>query len=126
MMKKDNCSCEPTGILIFSCSGASNVGQIANEATKKLVDEGTGSMSCLAGIGGHISGFAEEAREAKKVVAIDGCAVHCVRKTLEHADCPVTLHVVVTDLGVKKKFDFHLDIKDIAKVLNTVKEKLRV
>jgi len=124
-MKKDKCLCEPTEILIFSCSGCSNVGQIANEAAKRLSSQGVGGMYCLAGIGGHVSGFAESTREVKKVVAIDGCPVHCARKTLEHAECPVTIHVVVTDLGVQKKSDFHLDDKDIVKVENAVKEELK-
>jgi uncharacterized metal-binding protein len=124
-MKKDKCLCEADEVLIFPCSGGSNVGQIANETAKKLSSQGVGGMSCLAGIGGHISGFAEAAREVKKVVVIDGCPVHCARKTLEHAECPVTVHVVVTDLGIRKTSDFRLDDKDIVKVENAVKEKLK-
>ena len=124
-MKKDKCLCEADEVLFFSCSGGANVGQIANEAVKRLADQGIGGMSCLAGIGGHVSGFAEATREVKNVVAIDGCPVHCARKTLEHAECPVTVHVVVTDLGIRKKSDFHLDDKDIVKVENAVKEKLK-
>lgn len=124
-MKKDKCLCEADEVLIFPCSGGSNVGQIANETAKRLTRQGVGGMYCLAGIGGHISGFAEATREVKKVVAIDGCPVHCARKTLEHADCPVTVHVVVTELGIKKSSDFNLDDKEIAKVENTVKEKLK-
>jgi uncharacterized metal-binding protein len=124
-MKKDKCLCETDEVLIFPCSGGSNVGQIANETAKKLSSQGIGGMSCLAGIGGHISGFAEETREVKKVVVIDGCPVHCARKTLEHADCPVTVHVVVTDIGVRKTSDFHIDDKDVIKVENAVKENLK-
>jgi len=124
-MKKDKCLCEADEVLIFPCSGGSNVGQIANETAKRLTSQGVGGMYCLAGIGGHISGFAEATREVKKVVAIDGCPVHCARKTLEHADCPVTVHVVVTELGIKKSSDFNLDDKEIVKVQNAVKEKLK-
>ena len=124
-MKKDKCLCEADEVLIFPCSGGSNVGQIANDTAKKLASQGIGGMSCLAGIGGHISGFAEATQGVKKVIAIDGCPVHCARKTLEHAECPVTIHVVVTDFGIRKTSDFHLDDKDIEKVVNTVKEKLK-
>lgn len=124
-MAKEKCLCEADEILIFPCSGGSNVGQVANEGAKQLTSQGIGGMSCLAGIGGHISGFAEATREVKKVVVIDGCPVHCARKTLEHADCPVTVHVVVTELGIKKSSDFHLNEQDITKVINTVKEKLK-
>ena len=124
-MKKDKCLCEADEVLIFPCSGGSNVGQIANETAKRLTSQGVGGMYCLAGIGGHISGFAEATREVKKVVAIDGCPVHCARKTLEHAECPVTVHVVVTELGIRKTSNLLLDKKDIAKVENAVKEELK-
>ncbi len=124
-MKKDKCLCEADEVLIFPCSGGSNVGQIANETAKRLSSQGIGGMSCLAGIGGHISGFAEATREVKKVVAIDGCPVRCARKTLEHAECPVTVHVVVTELGIRKTSNLLLDKKDIAKVENAVKEELK-
>ena len=124
-MVKETCLCKPTEVLIFPCSGGSNVGQIANEAAKELTTRGFGKMYCLAGIGGHISGIIESTKAAKKIIAIDGCPVSCARKTLEHADCPVTVHVVVTELGIKKSSDFHLNDKDIVKVENAVKEKLK-
>ncbi|MEM4259134.1 MAG: putative zinc-binding protein [Candidatus Thermoplasmatota archaeon] len=125
-MADSTCLCKTNDVLFFPCSGGSNVGQIANEVGKRLTTKNIGKMYCLAGIGGHISGFAEATREVKKVVAIDGCPVHCARKTLEHADCPVTVHVVVTDLGIKKSSDFKLDETDIAKVEKTVLEKLKI
>ncbi|MGD0916396.1 MAG: putative zinc-binding protein, partial [Thermodesulfobacteriota bacterium] len=37
---EERCLCEPTEILIFSCSGASNVGQIANQAGVRLTQNG--------------------------------------------------------------------------------------
>ncbi len=125
-MAKEKCLCEADEVLIFPCSGGSNVGQIANEAAKKLTDQGIGGMSCLAGISGNVSGFVQATREVKKVVVIDGCPIHCARKTLENAKCPVTHHIVVTEAGIKKKFDFNLNNEDIAKVINRVKEKLTI
>jgi uncharacterized metal-binding protein len=124
-MAKETCLCKPTEVLIFPCSGGSNVGQIANEAAKELTTRGLGKMYCLAGIGGHISGIIESTKAAKKIVAIDGCPMHCARKTLEHAECPVNVHVVITEVGIQKKSDFQIDEKDIIKVENTVKEKLK-
>ena len=124
-MKRKKCLCEADEIVFFCCAGASNVGQLANEVAKKLSNQGAGGMYCLAGIGGHISGFAEATREIKKVVAIDGCPVHCTRKTLEHAECPVTVHVVVTDMGIRKTSNLQFDKDDITKVENAVKEGLK-
>ena len=53
----EKCLCEPTEILMFPCSGGSNVGQIANRAAVELTQENVGKVFCLAGIGGHVSGL---------------------------------------------------------------------
>jgi len=116
--------CEPTEILIFPCSGGSNVGQIANESAKDMTTLGHGKMYCLAGIGGHVSGLVESTKAAKKIVAIDGCPVACARKTLEHAGFKVDVHVVATELGIQKMLGFMMDIGDINKVVEKIKGEI--
>ncbi len=101
-METEKCACEPTEILIFPCSGGSNVGQIANDAARELTLQNKGKMYCLAGLGGHVSAIIESTKAAKKIVAIDGCAVACTKKTLEHAGFSPTVSTIVTELGVKK------------------------
>ncbi len=46
-----NC-CSSATKLIFACSGAADVGAIADQAARKLTRDGVGKMFCLAGIGG--------------------------------------------------------------------------
>jgi uncharacterized metal-binding protein len=121
IMTEDRCLCKPTEVLIFPCSGGSNVGQIANEAAKELTTGGYGKMYCLAGIGGHISGIIESTKVAKKIIAIDGCPVACAKNTLEHAGFFVDKHVVVTELDIKKESDFAIDIEQIKKVVRKIK-----
>ena len=70
--------------LIFACSGAADVGQISDLAARKLTAEGAGKMFCLAGIGGRVSGIMETTRSASAILAIDGCPLDCVKKTLEN------------------------------------------
>ncbi|MFW6121579.1 MAG: putative zinc-binding protein [Petrotogales bacterium] len=124
-MTEEKCLCESTEILIFPCSGGSNVGQIANEAAKNITTLGHGKMYCLAGIGGHISGITESTKTAKKLVAIDGCPVSCAKKTLEHAGFKPDVHVVVNDLDIKKNYDFMMDVDEIKKVTDKVIDKLQ-
>ncbi len=40
----DKCLCEQNEILIFSCAGSSNVGQIANQAAIRLSQDGIGQV----------------------------------------------------------------------------------
>lgn len=59
-------------------------------------------MSCLAGIGGRVSGLMANAAAAPMLLAIDGCPQDCARKTLELAGFHSVQHLRVTDLGFKK------------------------
>jgi uncharacterized metal-binding protein len=48
----ENCCATGGNIMIPTCSGGSNVGQLSNQAAVELTQEGFGKMFCLAGIGG--------------------------------------------------------------------------
>jgi len=88
--------------LVFACSGASDVGEIADRAARKLWREGTGRMFCLAGIAGRVRGILEVTQSAAHVVMIDGCAEDCGRKALELAGFSGFDHLRVTDFGAEK------------------------
>lgn len=113
---EEKCLCEPDEILVFSCSGSSNVGQIANLAGLKLTQDKVGRMYCLAGIGGHVSGMIESTKASKMIVAIDGCPVACAQKILEHAGFKADEYVQVTEMGIEKNHGFDYSRSDIDKV----------
>ena len=113
---EERCLCESNDILIFSCAGSSNVGQIANQAAVRLAQEGVGRYFCLAGIGGHVRGMIESTKAGKMLIAIDGCPVGCARKTLEHTGFTIDEYVQVAGLGIEKNHHFNLDFSDVEKV----------
>jgi len=84
-MADNNCMCQEAGVLIFPCSGGSDVGELSDRVARKMAKCGQAKMFCLAGIGAHVSGMIESAKAAKKIIAIDGCQVLCSKKILEHA-----------------------------------------
>lgn len=96
------CACGGAPKLIFSCSGAADVGAIADQAARKLTRDGKGKMFCLAGIGGRVSGIVETTKSAAKVLTIDGCPLNCAKKCLEEAGFANFAHVQLADLGMKK------------------------
>lgn len=101
-MAEKQCECEATSVLVFPCSGGSNVGQIANAAGIELSRRGKANFYCLAGMGAHVAGMVDSAHHADYRIAIDGCPVACARKTLEQASVPVEKAVVITQLGIVK------------------------
>ena len=102
---KCSCSCnEESGpaALVYPCSGSADTGEIADRAARRLDAENVAWMSCLAGIGGRVSGLMANAAAAPALLAIDGCPLDCAKKTLELAGFANVKHVRVTDLGFKK------------------------
>ncbi|MCJ2165104.1 MULTISPECIES: putative zinc-binding protein [unclassified Pseudodesulfovibrio] len=101
-MSKCACSCEAAPKFVFSCSGAADVGEVADQAARELSRQGKIKMFCLAGIGGKVSGIVKSTEAADQIVAIDGCPLNCARKTLEEAGFSGFEHVELDGLGLKK------------------------
>jgi uncharacterized metal-binding protein len=115
--------CVPGGnVMILACSGGSNVGQLANLAAVELTREGFGKMYCLAGIGGHLSGFVQSAKDVPQMVAIDGCPTGCAKAILDNAQVPIRSYLVLTELGIEKNKNFQLSREEIDRVKSAVKE----
>ncbi len=100
--KSGGCSCSGGTKLIFACSGAADVGAIADQAARELTRQGTGKMFCMAGIGGRVSGIIKTTEAADKILAIDGCPLDCVKHSLENAGFMDYEHLRVTDCGMEK------------------------
>ena len=102
MSEKPSCACGTAPKLIYPCSGSADVGALADLAARQLARAGSGKMSCLAGIGGRVSGFLASTESAAKVLVIDGCPLNCAKKTLELAGFSGFEHLCLTDIGFQK------------------------
>jgi len=120
MKDEESCLCNSSQVLIFSCSGGSNVGQMANQAAVELTRAGKGRLFCLAGIGAHKSGMIESARAGNLLVAIDGCPVECAAKTLEDANLKPEVCLVITELGIEKSHELRFNEENCRKVVEKV------
>ena len=118
------CTCGSPKLMVYSCSGASNVGQLANDIAINIVESGRGSMGCLVGLGAHVSTMVQNAKAANNILVIDGCAVKCGRKTLEHAGLTDFDNVVITDMGVRKTYDLKGDRGRVNDLTNKVVAKI--
>ncbi len=88
--------------LVYSCSGCADVGEIADQVSRKLTKDGYGKMTCLASISAGISGTIASAKGADENIAIDGCSVACARKTLENIGIKPTEAYILTDMYLEK------------------------
>ena len=124
MEEKKKCMCGCSDVRVVACCGASNVGQIANQAAIELAKEKVAGFFCLAGVGGHIKGMVKSAKEAGLMVAIDGCLVQCAAKTLQHAEIEPAIQIIVTELGIEKSHEIAVDKKDCSMVVEKVKAEM--
>jgi len=101
MCGQEQC-CTVSPKLIFACSGAADVGEIADRAARKLTKDGIGKMFCLAGIGGRVDGIMKTTESAEKILAMDGCPLNCVKNCLEQAGFNKFMYLQLSDLGFEK------------------------
>lgn len=102
MNSSNSCACSGAPKLIFSCSGAADVGAVADQAARTMTRNGAGKMFCLAGIGGRVSGILKTTEAAQAILAIDGCPLNCVKQSLELAGFSNYKHLQMADLGMMK------------------------
>ncbi len=109
--------------LIFACSGGSNVGQMSNDAAKKLTISKHGKMFCAAGIGADLSGFIQTAKDADENIVIDGCGVKCLKASFDKHQITNYKHLIITDLGIEKHKDLSVnENENLEKVIEEVKK----
>ena len=109
--------------LIFPCSGATDVGEVADRAGRQLAPQGVGKMASPAGIGGKVERFVAAAKAASHVLVIDGCEVDCARKTLEEVGLKDFKHIRVTDLDMEEGRARVTDVH-VNKVVERAKKEL--
>ena len=89
--------------LVYSCSGCSSAAQMANQLALWLDRSGEAEMSCIAGVGGDVTGLVRTARAGRPILALDGCVLHCVSACLARAGVRADAHLTLSDYGVAKR-----------------------
>ncbi|MEH6387346.1 putative zinc-binding protein [Pseudomonas profundi] len=90
--------------LIYSCSGCSNVAQLANTLALRIDRAGIAEMSCIAGVGGKVASLVKTAKSGRQIIAVDGCKLQCAKACLNNVGVEPEIHVLLSDFGVRKRF----------------------
>lgn len=97
-------------MLVYSCSGSSNVAQLANYIAVRLDRLGLAEMSCIAGVGGDVRALVRKATSGQPVVVIDGCPLGCSEAVLAARGITPERTVRLHERGLKKRR--HTDFDD--------------
>lgn len=103
--------------LVYSCSGCSSAAQMANYIAVKLDRRDEAEMSCIAGVGGDVGPLVRTARSGRPILALDGCALQCVKNSLAQRGVVPTRHMLLHEHGVKKRYRSDFDVEEADRVL---------
>ncbi|MFW5825377.1 MAG: putative zinc-binding protein [Marinobacter sp.] len=109
--------------LIYSCSGCSDVAQLANNAAVKLDHAGEYEMSCISGVGGKVPALVKTARSGRPITVIDGCPLHCALACLENIGVTPDEHVRLYEYGFKKRYGRSYDEASADEVCQAVLDR---
>jgi uncharacterized metal-binding protein len=111
--------------IIYSCSGCSNVAQLANEIAVKINEEEIAEMSCIAGVGGKVKPLVKKAQSGRPIIVIDGCPLNCAKACLNNVDVEPEKHIVLTDYNLKKKVNSKLRLEDEEELYKKIVEETK-
>lgn len=97
---------------------------MANHLALALDRSGAAEMSCIAGVGGGVAPLVKLARAGRPVVAIDGCPLACARQCLAREGVTPERHVVLSDLGVRKRLHADFDQEQADRLLSGLREEI--
>ncbi len=114
-----------TAPLIYSCSGCSNVAQLANDIAVKINSDGIAEMSCIAGVGGKVKSLVKTARSNRPIIVVDGCPLQCAKECLKNIDIEPNEHIILTDYDLKKKYNTRSKLEEELHIFEQIVKKIK-
>ncbi len=98
-------------IIVAACDGASSVGQVGNEVARILTKKYPHlvRMCCLAAVARGSELHLKIFRNARAVIAINGCPLKCTSTVLKERNIKPTLEVTISELGIPKASTLDFD-----------------
>lgn len=106
--------------LVYSCSGCSSAAQTSNDVAIELDRRKLAEMSCIAGVGGDVPKLVKVAKSGRPIIAIDGCALACVKRSLARHGVEPTVWHELSQYEVEKIYGADPDEANVKKVLAIV------
>lgn len=89
--------------IVYSCSGCSNLAQMAHNISLTLDGDGIAEMSCISGVVGNVKPIMDLAKSGRTIIAIDGCDLGCTKACLDKSGIKTDHYLKISDIGFEKR-----------------------
>ena len=111
--------------IVYSCSGCSNLAQIAHDISSMLDSDGIAEMSCISGVIGKVKPVADLAYSGRPIIAIDGCGMGCTKSCLSACDLVPEHYFDISQYGFEKRHKDANSLKENSIAMNNIYSELR-
>jgi uncharacterized metal-binding protein len=115
---------KPQQKYVFSCSGAADVGAIADFSARALARDYNITLACITCINSGQATYLDQLKQAT-IIAIDGCGEDCTKVCHAKAGFRADLHIRLTDEGFEKGRSPSTPIR-VNQVAKLVRNRLRM
>ena len=103
MKMTDNAKTDNIKPIVYSCSGCSNLAQMAHDLALNMDKDGIAEMSCISGVIGKVGPVMDLAKSGRPIIAIDGCGLGCTKSCLDACGISSELHFDISEYGFEKR-----------------------
>ncbi|ACK41759.1 MULTISPECIES: putative zinc-binding protein [Dictyoglomus] len=121
-----HCASEAENLdIIVACDGASSVGQVGNEVAIKLTKENEGArMCCLSAIAAGSKVHINIAKNARKLIVINGCQLECASKVIRNQGIEPTYEITIAKEGIEKAPTLDFDDEDVERIAEKIAKEV--
>lgn len=106
-------------IALVTCSGISNTGKLTTQAGVMLMQRKPGMYQCM-NCKQSAESLKVDAGCADRLIVIDGCTDCCATRKLTSTGLVADVHIIATELGIKKNGMADVGYDEIEKVVRAV------
>ena len=110
--------------IVYSCSGCSDLAQMAHNISLNLDGDGIAEMSCISGVVGKVGPIMDLANSGRPIVAIDGCELSCTKSCLEASGLKANHYYQISDLGFEKRSKWNDSLTENTIAMKSIYDKL--
>jgi len=110
--------------IVYSCSGCSNLAQMAHNISLNLDEDGIAEMSCVSGVVGKVEPIIDLANSGRPIIAIDGCDLSCTKYCLEAGGLKADYYYQISDLGFEKRCKWNDSLTENTIAMKSIYERL--